>query len=78
MDRAEIKQLKILLDFKDTLQKYFGIKCLVPYEKFLISEIGFNVRVQNCLMTNDYGTLAELLKSSKQKILRLMHFRLVV
>lgn len=53
---------------EDSLQKYFKVDNLAPYENILISELDFNVRVYNCLNSNGYKTLAELLKSSQQQL----------
>ena len=65
---------KVSVGFDDSLQSYFCIDDLSPYENVLISELDFNVRVQNCLSLNDYRTLAELLKSSQQELSSLRNF----
>ena len=85
--REQIEQLKIQLGFDeqksaeknsveldDSLQKFFNIADLSPYENVLIAELDFNVRVQNCLSRNGYLTLAELLKASQQKLSQLKSF----
>ena len=59
---------------EDSLQKYLKIDALSPYENVLISEMDFNARVQNCLSSNGYRTLAELLKSSQQELSSLRNF----
>lgn len=59
---------------EDSLQKYLKIDDLSPYENVLISEMDFNARVQNCLSSNGYRTLAELLKSSQQELSSLRNF----
>ena len=61
-------------DSEVILQDYFKITDLAPYENILISELDFNVRVHNCLSFNGYRTLAELLKSSRQKLSGLKNF----
>lgn len=58
----------------DSLQKYFGIDDLAPYENVLISAIDFNAPVRNRLEFNGYRTLAELLKTSPQKLLSFRGF----
>ncbi|MBQ6006858.1 MAG: hypothetical protein IJS81_10830 [Selenomonadaceae bacterium] len=87
--REYVEQIKTLLNFQEQksgekispsrnseeiLQDYFKIDDLAPYENILISELDFNVRVHNCLRLNDYRTLAELLKSSRQKLSGLKNF----
>ena len=59
---------------KYSLQKYLKIIDLAPYENILISELDFNFRVHNCLKSNGYRTLAELLKSSRQELSSLKNF----
>ncbi len=59
---------------KDSLQKYFKIDDLSPYENVLIADLDFNTRVQRRLRFNGYKTLAELLKSSKQELSSLKNF----
>lgn len=59
---------------EDSLQKYFKIDNIAPYENVLVTNLNFNTRVQRCLKYNGYSTLAEILKSSKQKIIGLNSF----
>ena len=59
---------------EDSLDKFFNVDDLSPYENVLISELDFNVRVQNCLSYNGYRTLSELLKSSQQELSSLRNF----
>ena len=59
---------------KDSLNKFFNVDDLSPYENVLISELNFDVRVQHCLRRNGYRTLAELLKSSQQELSSLRNF----
>ena len=61
-------------DSEEILQKYFNISDLTPYENVLVIDLYFNARVQHCLRINGYRTLAELLKSSRQKLSSLRNF----
>ena len=85
--REQIEQIKNLLgfqeqkpseeisiEFDDSLQKFFNVDDLAPYENIFIADLNFNVRVQNCLRREGYRTLAELLKASKEKISSLKNF----
>ena len=85
--REQVEQLKNLLNFQehtstekisnepeDSLQKYFSIDDIKPYENVLISKLDFNTRVQRCLKFNGYRTLTELLKSSQQELSSLRNF----
>ena len=53
----------------DSLQNYFGIDDLAPYENILIVDLDFESRVKRRLKFNGYRTLAELLRTSPQKLL---------
>lgn len=55
----------------DSIAKLFAVNNISLYENILITEISFNVRVQNCFRANGYRTLAELLRSSRKKISKL-------
>ena len=74
LDNTEIKPIKnsspqdISVKLDDSLQKFFNVDDLVPYENIFIADLDFNGRVYNCLKSNGYKTLAELLKSSQQKL----------
>ena len=59
---------------KDSLQKHFKIYDLTPYENILISDLDFNTRVRRCLDANNYVTLADILKSSRQNLFNLKNF----
>lgn len=59
---------------EDSLGNLFHIDEFSPYEKVLISELDFNLRVQHCLKADNYKTLAELLKSSQKNLSRLKNF----
>lgn len=59
---------------EDSLQSFFNVDDLAPYENVLIADLDFNTRVQRRLSFNGYRTLAELLKSSKQKLSGLKNF----
>lgn len=59
---------------EDTLQSYFGIADLAPYEYVFLDELSFNTRVQRCLRRSGYKTLAELLRASRQKLFGLRNF----
>lgn len=55
----------------DSIAKLFAVNDILLYENILITEIGFNVRVQNCFRVNGYRTLDEILRSSRKKISKL-------
>ena len=59
---------------EDSLQNYFCIGDLTLYESVLIADLDFNGRVKNRLKFNGYKTLAELLRSSRQKLSGLRSF----
>lgn len=61
-------------EMEESLQKYFKITDLAPYENILVAELDFNARVQHCLKRNGYRTLAELLRVSKQDFFRWKEF----
>lgn len=81
--REKVEQIKNLLGFRerlaekifaDSLGKFFGLDDLSPYENILLADLDFNLRTRNCLRRGNYRTLAELLKSSKEKISGLRNF----
>ena len=59
---------------EDSLQKYFKIDDLSPYENVLISELDFNTRVQRRLKFNGYKTLADILTVSQRNFCGLRNF----
>ena len=61
-------------DSEVILQDYFKIPDLAPYENILIADLNFSARVRHCLRRSSYRTLAELLKSSQQKLSDLKNF----
>ena len=61
-------------DSEVILQNYFKIPDLAPYENILIADLNFSARVRHCLRRSSYRTLAELLKSSQQKLSDLKNF----
>ena len=55
----------------DAIAKLFAVNDILLYENILITDISFNVRVQNCFRVNGYKTLAEILRTSRKKISKL-------
>ncbi|MBR7025510.1 MAG: hypothetical protein IKI08_05825 [Selenomonadaceae bacterium] len=59
---------------ENSLQKYFQINNLTPYKNISIADLNFSARVRHCLKRSGYRTLADLLKSSQQKLSSLKNF----
>lgn len=59
---------------EETLQDYFRIIDLTPYENIYFDDLDFSVRVKNCLRRNGYRTLADILIVSQRNFHGLKNF----